>query len=228
MYSNCCEKLDNLIGFLLFGLGLLSLNFHQNQKASKRQLQSQILRLSESGKSDAASISAASERWSLKGKNIVVTGGTLGIGKAIGEECARLGATVLTCGRKSENLIACFQEWQKAGLKNIHGCIADVSTPEGRNAFISSIERTFPNQIIHVLVNNVGTNIRKRAIEYTDEEYHQIMQTNLNSAFFLTKQVYPYLQKNDNEGSSVINVGSVAGKCCSLFPPLSTLQHPSC
>ena len=190
MYSNCCEKLDNLTGFLLFGWGLLSLNFHQNQKASKRQLQSQILRLSESGKSDAASISAASVRWSLKGKNIVVTGGTLGIGKAIVEECARLGATVLTCGRKSENLIACFQEWQKAGLKNIHGCIADVSTPEGRNAFISSIERTFSNKIIH--------------------------------------EQYPYLQKNDNEGSSVINVGSVAGRCCSLFPPLSILQHPSC
>jgi Tropinone reductase 1 len=100
-------------------------------------------------------------------------------------------------------------------LRNIHGCIADMSTSEGRAQLLASIEKTFPNKTVDVLVNNVGTNIRKRPLEYTEEEYQLIMQTNLHSAFHLTKEIYPYLRKkstNDPNGtSSVINIGSVAG-----------------
>jgi Tropinone reductase 1 len=154
-------------------------------------------------------------RWNLQGKYVVVTGGTLGIGKAIVEECAALGAKVLTCGRKMENMTQCFNEWKEKGLKNIHGCIADVSTPEGRAQLLAHIDKVFGGDKVDVLVNNVGTNIRKRAIEYTEEEYNQIMQTNLHSAFHLTRQMYPYLRKKSEVDplgtSSVVNVGSVAG-----------------
>ena len=51
------------------------------------------------------------------GKNIVVTGGTKGIGAAIVNECCQLGGTVLTCSRKADDLAACEEEWKSKGFQ---------------------------------------------------------------------------------------------------------------
>lgn len=150
-------------------------------------------------------------RWSLKGKRIVVTGGTLGIGKAIVEELASLGGHVITCARNEESLHACLQEWQDRGF-DVSGCAADMSTEEGRARLVSLCKTVWNDECIDALVNNVGTNIRKRAVEYSEEEYDLIMNTNLRSTFLLTKQFHPLLRKGAS-GSSVVNIGSVAGGC---------------
>ncbi|MCB0315511.1 MAG: SDR family NAD(P)-dependent oxidoreductase, partial [Calditrichaeota bacterium] len=60
-----------------------------------------------------------------------------------------------------------------------------------------------------ILVNNVGTNIRKAAVEYQPGEVDQIFQTNLFSAFELSRLAHPHLAKPG--GGSVVNIGSVAG-----------------
>jgi Tropinone reductase 1 len=147
-----------------------------------------------------------------------VTGGTLGIGKAIVEECSQLGATVLTCSRNAKNMEESIKEWEKKGLRNIHGCLADVSTTSGRDSLIEIMKQLFSSDEVSLdgLVNNVGTNIRKRAIEYSEEEYEKIMNTNLHSTFRLTKALYPYLRKISKDdlnqkGASVINMASVSG-----------------
>lgn len=162
----------------------------------------------------AESSAPLSRRWSLHGKRIVVTGGSKGIGKAIVEEIAGLGGSVLTCARSDDTLQACLLEWRGLGY-DVEGCVADVSTEEGRQCLLDAIQAKWTagdGCAIDGLVNNVGTNIRKRAVDYTEEEYDHIMQTNLRSSFLLTQKMHALLRKGDG-GSSVVNIGSVAGGC---------------
>jgi Tropinone reductase 1 len=101
-----------------------------------------------------------SKKWDLSNKNIIVTGGSEGIGKSIVDELLSLGAKVLTCGRNEDKLSSCLNEWEEEGFKDqVFVCTADVSTAEGRLELISRCSDIFGDDL-HCLVNNVGSNIR--------------------------------------------------------------------
>lgn len=126
------------------------------------------------------------ERWTLEGKTALVTGATKGIGLAIAEELQSFGATVLRVARTAApGVIAC-----------------DVSNPDDRARLFDGIER------LDILVNNAGTNIRKKALDYTDEEYRRIRETNMDSVWDLCRRAHPLLKASP--GSSIVNVASVA------------------
>lgn len=148
-------------------------------------------------------------RWSLKGKNIVVTGGSKGIGRACVDELCSLGANVITCARNATELDACHDEWDKNDY-DVFSMVSDVASEEGRQRLIDAVNTRFGGKV-DCLVNNVGSNIRKRAIEYSDAEYEKIMDTNLKSAFSLTMRFHPFLKRARN-GASVVNIGSVGGE----------------
>jgi len=150
-----------------------------------------------------------SSRWSLKGKNIVVTGGSKGIGRACVEELCELGANVITCARDETELDICHDDWEKRDF-DIYSLVSDISTEEGRQRVVDAVNTRFGGTV-DCLVNNVGSNIRKRAIEYSEAEYEHIMNTNLKSAFSLTMKFHPFL-KRAKHGASVVNIGSVGGK----------------
>lgn len=157
--------------------------------------------------------------WSLTSKTALVTGGTKGIGAAIVSQLSSLGCRVLTCSRNGDELAERICEWNDIGL-DVQGVVADVSTPEGRETLRNEVETRFEGRL-DILVNNVGTNIRKPTSEYTEDDYSFVMKTNLESVFELTKMCLPYLkrpvQNDSNEAfstSSVVNVGSVAGVTC--------------
>jgi Tropinone reductase 1 len=98
---------------------------------------------------------------------------------------------------------------------NVQGVVADVSTSEGREILRKEVDLKFRGKL-DVLVNNVGTNIRKPTVDFTAEDYEFIMKTNLQSLFELTRVCYPYLKRSSDEKvtSSVVNIGSVAGVTC--------------
>jgi Tropinone reductase 1 len=146
-------------------------------------------------------------RWSLEGKLALVTGATLGIGLAVAEELLSLGATVLAVARDSKRVDEQVEGWRGRGAR-AEGLAADVSTAEGRDAVLNRVEESGAG--LDVLVNNVGTNIRKAAVEYTPEEYERIVSTNLTSAFELTRAAHTLL-KSARAGASVVNVSSVSG-----------------
>ncbi|KAL9181333.1 hypothetical protein ACHAXT_010138 [Thalassiosira profunda] len=164
--------------------------------------------------------------WSLESKTALVTGGTKGIGAAIVTQLSALGCRVLTCSRNGDELADRLFEWSdKYGL-DVCGVVADVSTPEGRDILRQEVETRFSGKL-DVLVNNVGTNIRKPTKDYTAEDYEFVMKTNLQSVFELTKAMHPYLKREGarpwekafsldepHDTSSVINIGSVAGVTC--------------
>ncbi|KAK7285186.1 hypothetical protein RJT34_19947 [Clitoria ternatea] len=107
--------------------------------------------------------SGRASSWSLKGTTALVTGGTRGIGRAVVEELAEFGATVYTCSRNEAELNACLKEWQQKGFL-ISGSVCDVSSPSQRERFIQQVASTF-NGKLNILVNNVGTTVRKPTVE---------------------------------------------------------------
>jgi len=144
--------------------------------------------------------------WNLKGKQALVTGGTKGIGLAIVEEFLSLGAEVFLVARNQtevENLISTLQSRGNA----VDGLAADVSDPAARKKIIDTLSARWGR--LDILVNNVGTNVRRKFVDYTEEEYRRLFDVNLFSLSEMCRLSHPLLVKGAHP--SVINIASVAG-----------------
>lgn len=146
------------------------------------------------------------DRWRLDGKRALVTGGTLGIGRAVVEEFLRFGAEVFTTARNADRLQHCLNGWRESGAR-VHGISGDVSLGTDRARLMAEVGTTFDR--LDILVNNVGTNLRKPSADYALEEYEGILRTNMTSVFELCQRTQPLLQASKN--ASIVNVVSVAG-----------------
>lgn len=140
--------------------------------------------------------------WSLQGKKALVTGGTKGIGLAITREFLELGAEVLVVARNTKAIQGKLKN--SANLFTVEGDLTDSIV---RNQLAIKINENWGK--LDVMVNNVGTNVRKKFVEYSEEEYRQLFETNLFSMVELTKLCYPMLKSSGS--ASVINIASVAG-----------------
>src|SRR5690606_1833499 len=118
------------------------------------------------------------------------------------EEFIGLGAKVLAGARKTEDL----QQLQAHLPEGMEVLTADVSTAESRQALLNKVHSDWGE--LDILVNNVGTNIRKPTTDYTEAEYDFVMSTNLRSAFELSRSFYPLLKTS--EQGNIIQVTSVA------------------
>ncbi len=145
------------------------------------------------------------KNWTLNNKNALVTGGTKGIGRAIVDELAELGANICFTSRTQADINKMIEEFKTKGI-TLQGICSDASKQADRQKIFDEIQ--FDS--LDILVNNAGTNIRKATLDYTDEEYDFIMETNLRSVYEISRLAYPYLIKSGS--SSVINIGSIAGK----------------
>lgn len=146
------------------------------------------------------------KRWNLEGKKALITGATKGIGAAIAEEMLQLGAEVFITARKANELEEVVNKWQQQGYK-AYGLAADISTTENRKNVLKAVTERWPS--LDILVNNVGTNIRKKTHEYSEEEYDFLMATNLKSAFEMCRLAYPLIKASAQ--GNIINISSVAG-----------------
>ncbi len=140
--------------------------------------------------------------WTLIGKKALVTGGTKGIGLAITEEFLDLGAEVLVVARDTKIIQGKLRN--SANLFTLDG---DVTDGPFHNQLIQKITENWGK--LDVLVNNVGTNLRKKFADYSEEEYRKLFETNLFSLMEITRLAFPLLKKSGN--ASVINIASVAG-----------------
>lgn len=146
-------------------------------------------------------------RWRLDGKNALVTGGTKGIGFACAQQLMELGATVLICSRTNTAVSSAVAALNKLGSGRALGVVVDVATSEGRATLKRAVQERLSGHL-DCLINNVGSNKRARIEESSDDDYHRMMRTNLDSCFFLSKTFFPLLR--DSKGC-VVNVASVAG-----------------
>jgi tropinone reductase I len=137
--------------------------------------------------------------WNLENKTALVTGGTKGIGKAIVREFLALGATVIAVGRGQESIDALKTELISDKLT----CIAaDVSSKEGIAKILASLSN------LDILVNNVGMNIRKKIIDFEEQDFATIVNTNLFPVYELSRKCYPFLKASKG---NMVCISSVAG-----------------
>jgi len=140
--------------------------------------------------------------WTLLGKKALVTGGTKGIGLAIAQEFLDLGADVLVAARATKSI-----QGKMRNSANLFTTDGDVTDSRFRIQLIEKITENWGK--LDVLVNNVGTNLRKKFTDYSEEEYRKLFETNLFSLMEITRLAFPLLKKSEN--ASVVNIASVAG-----------------
>jgi len=150
-----------------------------------------------------AKLNAAGTGMDMTGKRVLVTGGSKGIGLAVAQLFNELGANVTICARGQEDL-----EKARETMKAAERCriiAADLSSRSG----IDDMVKAYSYEELHVLINNVGTNIRKRAEDFTPEEFESIFAVNCFSSYRISVGFLPHLREAGN--ASIVNVGSVAG-----------------
>ena len=144
------------------------------------------------------------EKFSLKGRNALVTGSSQGIGNAIATGLAEAGATVILNGRDADKLEKARATLAAAG-HTVHARAFDVSKSETCSAGVDAIEKEIGP--MDILVNNAGMTRRAPTEDVTDEIWHQIIQTNLDGVFFMARAVGRHMIPRKR--GSIINICSV-------------------
>jgi len=145
-------------------------------------------------------------KWDLTDKKALITGGTRGIGKAISHELSSLGAEIAVVARNMDDLKQLKNELEYTPSQVLL-IQADVGNQEDRQKIIENIGSHWSS--LDILINNVGTNIRKKANDYSHEEINTIFQTNLHSALEISMGLYGLMKESGN--ASIVNISSVAG-----------------
>jgi NAD(P)-dependent dehydrogenase (short-subunit alcohol dehydrogenase family) len=124
--------------------------------------------------------------FSLAGKLTLITGGGSGIGFDIARCMVEAGATVIITGRREQPLqdaVATLTAGRS--ISSAHYVVNDVTERSLLDGLVADIERQYGP--IDILVNNAGINMKKPALEVTDEDFDRIVHTNLNAVFSLTR-----------------------------------------
>lgn len=146
-------------------------------------------------------------RFSLTGKNAIVTGGSRGIGRAIAIALAEAGAdVVLTCRDKHDEAESVVGEIAKLGRRAM-AIRMDVTDRACVDAAAKSARSFGP---ISILVNNAGVNKPTDFDQVGDADWDTILDTNLKGPFICTQVFLPLLKEAGN--GSIIHIGSVSGQ----------------
>ncbi|GAC28990.1 3-oxoacyl-ACP reductase FabG [Brumicola pallidula] len=141
--------------------------------------------------------------FSLNGKVALVTGASRGIGKAIAEQLVSMGATVIGTAT-SDNGASAIAAYLAA---NGTGKVLNVNNESSMTDLLTQINEEFGS--VDILVNNAGITRDNLLLRMKDDEWNDIIQTNLTSVFKLSKAVLRGMMKKRH--GRIVNIGSVVG-----------------
>ena len=143
----------------------------------------------------------------LQDKVVLITGASRGIGKAIAEECAKQGAIVAFTYISSEEKAKVLEAELSANGGIAKGFKSDAGNFDAAQQLVDDVVATFGT--IDVLINNAGITRDTLLMRMTEQQWDEVINTNLKSAFNLTKAVQKPMLKARK--GSIINMSSVVG-----------------
>ena len=143
----------------------------------------------------------------LENKNVIITGGSRGIGKAIAKKFAQNGANLaITCIKMSDEALDLVKNLESLGVK-AKAYESDASDFESAIKLAENVFNDFGS--IDVLVNNAGITKDNLLLRMSEDDFNDVMKVNMNSVFNNTKAVLRQMLKQKN--GSIINLSSVVG-----------------
>ena len=143
----------------------------------------------------------------LKGKNVIITGGSRGIGRGIAEKFAEQGANIaFTCIKMSDSSLELAKNLEKIGVK-ANAYESDAADFDAATKLAEDVLNDFGS--IDVLVNNAGITKDNLLMRMSEEDFNDVMKINMNSVFNNTKAVLRQMLKQ--RSGSIINLSSVVG-----------------
>ena len=152
--------------------------------------------------------------FDLHGKVAVVTGGNGGIGLGMARGLARSGAQIVVAARNAEKSAAAVTELKALGA-DASAIAVDVTDKSSVDSLFAQVRERCGR--LDILISNAGMNIRKPVQELALAEWHQVLDTNLTSAYLCCAAAYP-LMKSAKAGK-IINIGSMLSIFGAGFAP---------
>ncbi len=144
---------------------------------------------------------------SLKNNVILVTGSTRGIGLAIAEKAASEGASLIISGRNQDTATDIAEKIEKKYNVTAIGIACNINEFESCQNLINKSLETFTK--IDVVVNNAGITKDNLILRMKENDWHDVINTNLNSIFYMTKLISKSMIKNKK--GKIINISSIVG-----------------
>lgn len=147
-------------------------------------------------------------RPELSGQAAIVTGGSKGIGHATAVALAEAGADVVICSRNREEVEEVARELEGKGGGSVVGLVCDMRSYDAVRDLVDATVNRFGR--VDILINNAGVGGFAPTDEISPDMWRQIIETNLNGAFYAAHEVIPHMRTQG--GGWIINIGSLAGK----------------
>ncbi|HVQ74824.1 MAG TPA: SDR family oxidoreductase [Candidatus Binatia bacterium] len=144
----------------------------------------------------------------LTGKVAIISGGSEGLGRATAEKLAGEGVRVAICARRKEPLERAAEEVRRATGGEVLAQVADVTSAEEVEAFVTAVVARFGG--IDILVNNAGTSAAAAFEAVDDAAWHVDFELKVMAAVRFCRLVIPHMKKRG--GGRIVNVTTVGGK----------------
>lgn len=142
----------------------------------------------------------------LKGKKVLVTGGSSGIGKSIAEEFLKEGSIVYIASKNQEEVEKCISDLVKNG--SIYGSSFDTADLLQVKNLVQKAVTTLGG--LDILVNNAGVATQSGILEMTEEVWDKTLDINLRGYVFVSKETALVMKQNKTKGA-IVNISSIAG-----------------